>query len=402
MDGVDQLNGGALIAVVAALWLLYLLPAWLQRRRHIVTERQAVRVQQALRVISETSDEGKDLVEAELTAHKVAIIAREARRQRRLALKAERDRVKVVTREQLRVERLRSEQEKEVAHMSAEMESARLRAISRTERVRLRNTAEYRAAALRRGRLLATGVGVVGLVAVVSGLLVAPSDLAGWWVFAAGAVLVVVSVSMLNAAARTARAYRSRAVASVVTVARVHGAASGASAASVPTARSAEPVGEGASARDVDGAETSGDQGDVRREWEPHPLPRPLRVTREQILAAARAEAAAVDAATGSSVVVASAATASSNAAAGLDALVTGSATESDPREELRRASDEAVAALREAETKDPSVAPIESAKNAASEGFEWLTGMEADVAAVAAENASRLDEALERRRQAG
>jgi len=65
------LGGGAIIAIGAVLWLLYLTPAWLRRRQYIATERNAVRLQQTLRVLAETA-EMPDEVRAELSARSVA------------------------------------------------------------------------------------------------------------------------------------------------------------------------------------------------------------------------------------------------------------------------------------------------------------------------------------------
>jgi hypothetical protein len=64
------LGGGAIIVVAAVLWLLYLAPAWLRRRQYLATERNAVRLQQTLRVLAETA-EMPDEVRAELSARSV-------------------------------------------------------------------------------------------------------------------------------------------------------------------------------------------------------------------------------------------------------------------------------------------------------------------------------------------
>jgi hypothetical protein len=64
------LGGGAIIAIGAVLWLFYLTPAWLRRRQYIATERNAVRLQQTLRVLAETA-EMPDEVRAELSARSV-------------------------------------------------------------------------------------------------------------------------------------------------------------------------------------------------------------------------------------------------------------------------------------------------------------------------------------------
>jgi len=49
-------GGGILFAVAAVLWLAYLVPNWLQRREYIASERNAVRLQQTIRVLAETAE----------------------------------------------------------------------------------------------------------------------------------------------------------------------------------------------------------------------------------------------------------------------------------------------------------------------------------------------------------
>lgn len=50
------LGGGIMLAIAAALWLVYLVPNWLRRREYLATERNAVRLQQTIRVLAETSE----------------------------------------------------------------------------------------------------------------------------------------------------------------------------------------------------------------------------------------------------------------------------------------------------------------------------------------------------------
>jgi len=50
------LGGGIMVAIAAALWLVYLMPTWLRRREYLATERNAVRLQQTIRVLAETSE----------------------------------------------------------------------------------------------------------------------------------------------------------------------------------------------------------------------------------------------------------------------------------------------------------------------------------------------------------
>lgn len=50
------IGGGIMVAIAAALWLVYLLPTWLKRREYLATERNAVRLQQTIRVLAETTE----------------------------------------------------------------------------------------------------------------------------------------------------------------------------------------------------------------------------------------------------------------------------------------------------------------------------------------------------------
>lgn len=60
-------GGGIMLAIGAALWLAYLMPNWFKRREYLATERNAVRMQQAIRVMAETADM-PDAVRADLEA----------------------------------------------------------------------------------------------------------------------------------------------------------------------------------------------------------------------------------------------------------------------------------------------------------------------------------------------
>ena len=54
-------GGGLMLAVAAALWMIYLIPNWLKRREYLATERNAVRLQQTIRVLSETAEAPEEL-----------------------------------------------------------------------------------------------------------------------------------------------------------------------------------------------------------------------------------------------------------------------------------------------------------------------------------------------------
>ncbi|KJQ55266.1 hypothetical protein [Microbacterium sp. SA39] len=55
MDG-PVLSGGVIVLVAVLLWMLYLLPSWRGRYQYNAAERNAVRLNQALRVLAETSE----------------------------------------------------------------------------------------------------------------------------------------------------------------------------------------------------------------------------------------------------------------------------------------------------------------------------------------------------------
>lgn len=73
-----------MLAIAALLWLGYLLPSWVKRREYLATERNAVRLQQTLRVMAHTA-ELPQAVHAESTAREVAA------QQRVLRLQAQHD-----------------------------------------------------------------------------------------------------------------------------------------------------------------------------------------------------------------------------------------------------------------------------------------------------------------------
>lgn len=54
-------GGGLMVAVAAALWLAYLVPSWLKRQQYLATERNAVRLQQTIRVLAETAEIPEEL-----------------------------------------------------------------------------------------------------------------------------------------------------------------------------------------------------------------------------------------------------------------------------------------------------------------------------------------------------
>ena len=75
-----------MLALAAGLWLVYLVPSWLRRHEYLATERNAVRLQQTLRVLAETA-EVPVAVRAETTARSVAEQQRTLRQAQQLAMR---------------------------------------------------------------------------------------------------------------------------------------------------------------------------------------------------------------------------------------------------------------------------------------------------------------------------
>ncbi len=137
--GGQVLGGGVIVLVAALLWLVYLLPSWHSRRQFDAAERNAVRLNQALRVLAETS-ETPDEVRLELNA-------RTALAQQRLARRA------LAEREHVALEQSRIDLE------LARSERAAARADPLARRTRAR----------RRMRLFVAALGLVSVVAAVWG-----------------------------------------------------------------------------------------------------------------------------------------------------------------------------------------------------------------------------------------
>ena len=53
--GTDGIGSSVVIALAAVLWLVYLIPTWFRRREYLTTERNAVRLQQTIRIMAETA-----------------------------------------------------------------------------------------------------------------------------------------------------------------------------------------------------------------------------------------------------------------------------------------------------------------------------------------------------------
>lgn len=194
--GGQVLGGGVIVFVAVALWLVYLLPSWQSRHRFTSAERNAVRLNQALRVLAETAETPRE-VHLELTArtaHQQQKIARQVQAQKaqtdlaeakaRLEvarLEAARDRDLVKEQRAAAVELARAERAAAVevakAERAAALEKTRAEQAAAVERARAERAAAVarpelrRARARRRFRLATTVFAAVGLaVAVVGGI----------------------------------------------------------------------------------------------------------------------------------------------------------------------------------------------------------------------------------------
>lgn len=262
------MGGGVVVAIAAALWLAYLVPVWLRRREYLATERNAVRLQQTLRILAETS-ELPDEVRMEATAKTVAEQQRILRRaeEKRLAT-ARAEAAAHARREQAVAEERRQaaeEAERAATHAIALERASRAAA---AQRARALAAAESRPALspqrrrrLRRSRAMCTLLLVAALVGVAAGtaLMLATG---AWLLSAASVVAALASIGMLS---RLAQATQPTAPVPFVPAAP-------ASPELYDDAQHDLPVQEA-----------------LRQSWTPRPLPKPLHLSPGTVAAAAMA-----------------------------------------------------------------------------------------------------------------
>ncbi|WP_217181908.1 hypothetical protein [Streptomyces sp. AC495_CC817] len=180
MDG-PVLSGGVIVLVAVLLWMLYLLPSWRGRFQYNAAERNAVRLNQALRVLAETSETPGE-VHLELTA-------RTALAQQKLA------------------KRLQSEKEAaELVMLREQLAATKADPVVRQARAR-RRVRVISTTALFLGLTL-TGLGVWQLVAAQAQALL--------WI--GGSLTVVAAFALQRMAAVSARAARKPAKVAATTV----------------------------------------------------------------------------------------------------------------------------------------------------------------------------------------
>lgn len=243
----EALGGGVMVAVAAVLWVAYLMPTWSRRRQFLATERNAVRLQQTLRILAETAEVPQQ-VRLEANARTVAT-------QRKLLAQTQ-------------------ENARAVAKEEAEIEAAALRTAAAVEAAARRAAAASEAAAhpsdgaapkamlrrLRRGRAFMSLVLLTGLVSALGGLI--PALAGGPWIVLGGGVIAsLAALAALSRFARTAAQIRSRMLQR---------------APEARVSQAFEPV-------QFDEAPA------VPQTWTPHPLPRPLHLSRGSIAQTAMA-----------------------------------------------------------------------------------------------------------------
>ncbi|NHI17903.1 large exoprotein [Microbacterium excoecariae] len=249
--GGQILGGGAIALVVALLWLAYLLPSWQASVRYNAAEKNAVRLNQALRVLAHTSEAPEEL--------RVELSRREAAKQQRLVrrLQAEEDRIREENdRAQVEAKKRELEAERMRRAIAVEDERRRLAELRADPRVR-------QARARRQLRLAATTLSALGLAAAGVGA----------WLFATTGQALVAGIGL---AALVAGLVTLRRMAGVARRARAHVAA----AVARPRRRTVSEL--------IDPED---------RGWTPRRLPAPLtatagsRASDEVIARAAREEA---------------------------------------------------------------------------------------------------------------
>lgn len=154
--GGQVLGGGVVVLVAVALWLVYLLPSWRARHQFEAAERNALRLNRALRVLAETSEEPEEV--------RLELNARTALAQQRLARQAQSEREQAEldrARAELAVAKLQAKADAAAARERAEIEAAVANARPELRRARAR----------RRARLITTIVAIAaGCLAVWGGV----------------------------------------------------------------------------------------------------------------------------------------------------------------------------------------------------------------------------------------
>ncbi|MGG7508790.1 hypothetical protein [Plantibacter sp. YIM 135249] len=188
MDG-GFLSGGVIILVAAMLWLIYLVPSWVRDSQFSASERNAIRLQQTLRVLAETS-EVPEAVRLDATAREVAA--------QRKILKQLEAKSKATADAAARIELAKAEQARREAEARAVQAEAEARAAEAAARSAQRNARAARMArSRRRARLLATTMLVASIIGLVFGTSAIVSG-AGAFLLVGSATVTLVALGALS------------------------------------------------------------------------------------------------------------------------------------------------------------------------------------------------------------
>lgn len=191
--GIEGIGSSVVIALAAVLWLVYLIPTWFRRREYLSTERNAIRLQQTLRIMAETA-EVPEPVHVESSARGIAA------QQRRLRLEIQRKQA---------IERAREEAMKRAATRTlATLKPAIASAVVTHSRAAKR---------LRRARATTSAVLLLAVATTAAGLTPSAASISGL-LLAAGSATAALCVGLLSwmaavgrERARVARELRARA-----------------------------------------------------------------------------------------------------------------------------------------------------------------------------------------------
>jgi prepilin signal peptidase PulO-like enzyme (type II secretory pathway) len=286
-DG-NMLGGGVVVALAAALWLAYLIPTWLRRREYMATERNAVRLQQTLRILAEAAEVPEE-IHVEANARDIAETQKALRKVQQRAIVEAKERAAIAARAEAQL--LAEKKADAEAQARAEAQAAaQARAWAAAEaRARMAATRERTEAAerkaraagavlpanvarsIRRGRALSTGALLAGVVVFVVGALL------GWALLplAVGAALFLGALTML---------------------ARLSKRVTDARRATRSLARGSAPAGALYDHADDDveaAAQLEEVEAPIAEPWTPRPLPRPLHLSRGTVAAATMASISA-------------------------------------------------------------------------------------------------------------
>lgn len=174
-----EFTGGGtaiLVALAAGLWLVYLVPMWRRRAEYLSTERNALRLQQTLRIMAQTA-ELPEAVRAEMTAREIA------NQERTLAARQREEQAIARAREAAAQRAVREKLQQTAPGLAAEVEAA-----------------QRGQARVRRSRLITTLLTLAALVGV------AVSAVAAAWAWTALAAFIAVSgIVLLVGLARASR-----------------------------------------------------------------------------------------------------------------------------------------------------------------------------------------------------